>query len=186
MPTSDEDTEAGSTVPEPANESDFKALQSQMASLMDMMQQQTVATSERFDTLAAENVLLRDEVSHNASLNASPSPTVTPSKPRFGKATSYKVISPRGATTARRSSAYFNAPIDSRVPKLLSNGDGFKDMVKFSGKPHESIQEHFITFEYHARRQEPCYWCDFLQLTMGKTVQQAMIAQGLTLKRRFK
>jgi len=182
MPTSDEDTEAGSTVPEPANESDFKALQSQMASLMDMMQQQTVATSERFDTLAAENVLLRDEVSHNASLNASPSPTVTPSKPRFGKATSYKVISPRGATTARRSSAYFNAPIDSRVPKLLSNGDGFKDMVKFSGKPHESIQEHFITFEYHARRQEPCYWCGFLQLTMGKTVQQAMIAQGLTLK----
>ena len=157
MSNSDEETETGSQVPEPANESDFKALQSQMASLMDMMQQQTVATSERFDTMAAENLMLRDEVSHNASLATSPVSTVTPSKLRYGKTTSFKVIPPSGTTKPRRSNAYFNALVDSRVPKLLSNGDGFKDMVKFSGKPHESIQEHFITFEYHARRQEPCY-----------------------------
>ena len=133
MPTSEEGSKAGQQVPEPANESDFKALQSQMAMLMDMMQQQSVTTSERFDTLAAENILIRDEVSSNAALNASPA--VTPSKARFGKATSFKVLPPSSATTARRSSAYFNAPADSRVPKLLSNGDGFKDMVKFSGNP---------------------------------------------------
>jgi hypothetical protein len=55
-------------------------------------------------------------------------------------------------------------------------------MTKYGGKPKESLSEHFLTFEYHARLQNEVFWCDLLQMTMSKTVQNAISNHAITLR----
>ena len=184
------ESETLGTVPEPdaatlATER-FNSMQEQMATMMALFQEQHADTNSALDDLTAENIVLRDEIKSIAQDGGQIEDT--PKKvPQIRLAQSRILPSPLkpsriGITsTTRRSSAFFNKPDTVQIPKLLNSGDAFKSMVKYGGKPNESIHEHFITFEYHARLQEPCFWCDFLQITVTKTVQQSIIAKGLTL-----
>ena len=55
-------------------------------------------------------------------------------------------------------------------------------MKKFAGKSTESIQEHFLTFEYLARTTNLQWWCDCLQETFSPVITTAIINKGLTLR----
>ena len=164
--------------PEPSSvASGFAAMQQQFQNMMLMMQADKLENTERFEAMNAafqsETALLHGEI-------------VATAKTHLGRQTGRKASldgTPiRGMGMSRRTSAFQKAIGDGkRAPKALINGDVFKTM-NFAGKSHESIQEHFIKFEYHARNQDKDFWCDLLQLTFNKTIGDSIIAQGLLLK----
>ena len=158
------------TVPEP--DTQVKELQAQFIAMMEMMQANELRNQERHSEMQAEQLLLRDEVSNGGLLT-------TPKKlPVYlGRKSP---ASP--SNVSRRKSQYYGNVDAVPIPKVLASGDAFTKMVKYGGKAHESIHEHFITFEYHARKQELCFWCDLLQLTFAKTIHTAIVAHGLTLR----
>ena len=133
--------------PEPSSvASGFAAMHKQFQNMMLMMQADKVENTERFEAMNAafqsETALLHGEI-------------VASSKTHLGRQTGRKNSldgTPlRGMGMSRRTSAFQKAIGDGkRAPKALINGDVFKTM-NFAGKSHESIQEHFIKFEYHAR-----------------------------------
>ena len=158
------------TVPEP--DTQVKELQAQFIAMMEMMQANELRNQERHSEMQAEQLLLRDEVSNGGLLTTPKKPTVY-----LGRK------SPASTSTmSRRKSQYYGNVDAVPIPKVLASGDAFTKMVKYGGKAHESIHEHFITFEYHARKQELCFWCDLLQLTFAKTIHTAIVAHGLTLR----
>jgi len=146
----------------------FQIMQEQFAQMMQMMQDSKMETAAAIQGLSDEQVILRDEVS---AAN-------TPTKGKYSLSAKIGQQLPPG----RRTSQFYKQPEGSRVPKLLQNADGLKDMTKYGGKPNEALNEHFDNFEYHVRLHEPVYWCDLLQLTMSKTVQSAISNHAKTLK----
>ena len=168
----------GDTLPEPATESLDSShavlqMQQQFQAMMEMMQSNEARNTERHDTLQAENMVLRDEMAANMSSMQ------TPKKGVFLGRLTGKSAPP---TLTRRTSKYYGNINSTQTPKVLSSGDAFSKMQKYGGKAHESIHEHFITFEYHARNQDECFWCDLLQLTFTKTITTALHVRGLTLR----
>ena len=160
-------------VPEPQEEAvnvihdPAAALAQQLTAMMQMMQTDRIKNEERFALLQDQNTLLQDEMAQTktgmspSKITRRPSLDATPSK------------------IPRRESAFFNAlQMGIKAPKALLNGDVFAKM-NFCAKPHESLSEHLIKFEYHARNQPVQFWCDLLQLTFNKTISDAIIAEGL-------
>ena len=156
--------------PEPAKmQEGFALMQQQFEQMMMLMKTDRAQNNARFDSLTTQNDLMQDELQaslkkdvRTGSMGRRLSLEGTPSK-----------------ANVRRSSAFFTA-IDASIkaPKALLNGDVFAKM-NFCGKPHESLKEHLIKFEYHARNQPEQFWCDLLQLTFNKTISDAIIAEGL-------
>ena len=148
-------------------------MQSQFAALMAMMQTDRETAALQFKTLADENLILSGEIAH--AKTGVPKPSIGLRRPSLDGTP----IKPNIDRKVRRSSAFF-AATDSgiRAPKALLNGDVFAKM-NFCGKPHESLKEHLIKFEYHARNQPEVFWCDLLQLTFNKTISDAIIVEGL-------
>ena len=169
MSGSDEDT----IILEPEPQKEVKVLQEQLALLMQMMQDNEARNQQRHQDITAENLLLRDEV-HSVSAVQTPKKAVYLGR-TTGPVTGKKLLS-------RRSSGFYGNVDKVLPPKVLTSGDAFSKMQKYGGKAHESIHEHFITFEYHARNEEPCFWCDLLQLTLAKNVHTSVVAHGLTLR----
>jgi len=161
-------------IPEPQEEEKFDVqegfalMQMQFVKLMEKMEENT----RQVEAVSAEQTVMRDEVAASVSL--------TPSKQR---AVPGRLI-PKTTPTAvnRRTSQFYKQPEDIRVPKMLAEGFGIKDMKKYGGKPKESLHEHFLTFEYHARLQNEVFWCDLLQLTMTPTVQDAIKNHAVNLR----
>ena len=175
---SDEESNALSSdqdqVPEPQEQ--FKLMQEQFSAMMHMMEASERRNEERHSSLKAENMLLRDEMVAGGQLED------TPKKVHLGRLTGTKPTPAVKLNPGRRSSMYYGNTALKPTPKVLVSGDVFTKMPKYGGKAHESIQEHFITFEYHARNQEDCFWCDLLQLTFSKTIHTAIVNHGLTLR----
>ena len=158
--------------PEPMAEG-LAQMQEHLSTMMQMMQKDKVENTERFEAMnaafQAETAMLHDEI---VAGNKSPKPTSV----GRGRKNSLDGTPIRSMGASRRTSAFQKAIGDGkRAPKALINGDVFKTM-NYAGKSHESIQEHFIKFEYHARNQDKDFWCDLLQLTFNKTIGDAIIA----------
>ena len=145
------------------------AVAQQLTAMMQMMQTDRIKNEERFALLQNQNTLLQDEMAHNKT-GMSPPSKPTKRRPSLD-ATPMKL--------PRRESAFHSAVTSGlKAPKALLNGDIFAKM-NFCAKPHESLSEHLIKFEYHARNQPVPFWCDLLQLTFNKTISDAIIAEGL-------
>ena len=164
-------------VPEPQEEAvnvindPAAALAQQLTAMMQMMQTDRIKNEERFALLQDQNTLLQDEM---AQTKTGMSPPGAPSK-----ITRRPSLDATPTKIPRRESAFFNAlQMGIKAPKALLNGDVFAKM-NFCAKPHESLSEHLIKFEYHARNQPVQFWCDLLQLTFNKTISDAIIAEGL-------
>jgi len=165
MSDSDETNITQETVPEPQKA--IQDMQDQFLAMMQMMQANEDRNTARHEAMQAENLILRDELQAGGQLED------TPKKAAYlGRLTGPARGTP---TLTRRTSKYYGNVEKIPAPKVLSSGDAFTKMQKFGGKAHESIREHFITFEYHARMTEECFWCDLLQLTFSKTIQTSIV-----------
>lgn len=138
------------------------------ANLMEKMEENT----RQVEAVSAEQTVMRDEVA--ASMSVTPSKQIVVHGRLIPKSTP--------GTSNRRTSQFYKQPDDIRVPKMLAKGDDAKNMTKYGGKPKESLHEHFLTFEYHARLQNEVFWCDLLQLTMTNTVQDAIKNHAVNLR----
>ena len=128
----------------------FEMMQEQFSIIMTRMEE----TARKVDAVASEQTVLRDEVTRTPAKD-SPSKT----KAILGRKIPLHGLS---GSPSRRSSAFYKQATDSqgqltRVPKMLQDGKAIENMTKYGGKPTENLSEHFITFEYNARRQDVAF-----------------------------
>ena len=178
--------------PEPGDEpalvpsaDSFAALQMQMSQMMSMMQANTANTDQSIANILAEQELQRGVSVGGTALNT---PRMTGRRDSKGDLTQ-TVPSPAfrlSRQMPRRDTAFFGVADGTLTrkdaPKCLTDGSCFGKMKKFAGKSTESIQEHFLTFEYLARTTNQQWWCDCLQETFSPVITTAIINKGLTLR----
>ena len=157
----------GDNEPEPGGEPDSEspmdsppdvlvALQDQMAQMMAMFQTSTSQTGQQIANILAEQELSRRGASIQGTRETTP--------PNYGRRNSvgadHTIPVPSPAfmlqrELPRRATSFYGIPdgplTRKDAPKILTDGSCFTKMKKFTGKPSESIQEHFLTFEYLAR-----------------------------------
>ena len=182
------------TVPEPGGEPDSEsspdvlvALQDQMAQMMAMFQTSTSQTGQQIANILAEQELSRRGASFQGTR-----PTTPPNNGRrnsVGADHTIPVPSPAfmlHREMPRRATSFYGIPdgplTRKDAPKILTDGSCFTKMKKFTGKPSESIQEHFLTFEYLARTTAQQWWCDCLLETFSTVITTSIINKGLTLR----
>ena len=143
------------------------ALQDQMVQMMSMFQASNEQTSQQIANILAEQELSRRGISFQGTRQTTP-----PNNGRRGSVgADHTIPVPSPAfmlhrEMPRRATSLYGIPggplTRKDAPKILTDGSCFTKMKKFTGKPSESIHEHFLTFEYLARTTAQQWWCDCL------------------------